>query len=109
MNQQDFQNMVNGISNGYARMVQLGVETTEDRFRPAIRCLEREFFAAQMDPDTTMKTSLQVAICAVLALLPSPITDKVSDYANRKIKDDQLSRHEGRADHDFTTRGTKAA
>jgi hypothetical protein len=95
MNQQDFQNMVNGISNGYARMVQLGVETTEDRFRPAIRCLEREFFAAQMDPDTTMN--------------PSPITDKVSDYANRKIKDDQLSRHEGRADHDFTTRGTKAA
>ena len=103
MTQIDFRALINDLAAGHAKMVRTGMQATEDRFRPAIHTLEQEFFAAQIDPETKMKTSLQVAIMNVLALLPSPITGKVVDYADMKMKQEQLQRHEGRPDHYMTT------
>ena len=43
----------------------------------AIRLLEREFFASLIDKETKMSTRLQIAICHVLGLIPSAITDVI--------------------------------
>jgi hypothetical protein len=92
--------MIAGIAESHAIGVRSGALSERLNITPAIHALEREFFAALIDPETKMKTSLQVAICAVIALVPSAITDKVNAYANAKIKEDQLSRHQGRPEHD---------
>lgn len=96
----DLGQLVQSMAASHAQAVSVGMEAAEARFLPAIRALEREFFAALLDPETKMRTSLQVAITHVLALVPSPITEKVNAYANSKVKQDQLARHEGRPDHD---------
>jgi hypothetical protein len=104
-----FGEMIRGIVEANVAGIQAGADAADKRMAPAIRALEREFFAAMVDPDTKMKSSLQVEITNVLAMCPSGITDKVNEYASRKIKDDQLSRYEGRPDHDLTTRNTRIA
>ncbi|HZM33651.1 MAG TPA: hypothetical protein VFC18_04080 [Burkholderiales bacterium] len=103
----DFDKVVQDMASSYAEIMKVGMAAGEQKFVPAIRALEQAFFSALIDPETNMKTALQVAICHVLALAPSPITSKVQEYADVKIKRDQLARHEGRADHDTTTFGTR--
>ena len=85
---EELSQLVQDMAVTHERLVKTGMEVAEAKFRPAIRVLEREFFASLIDPDTRMKTSLQVAICHVLALTPSSITERVSEYAIEKIARD---------------------
>lgn len=87
--------MVAGIAEANISGISAGVKASEQRMGPAIRALEKEFFAAMDDGTTKMRTALQIAICNVIALLPS-----ANDYANAMVKRDQLARHEGRPEHD---------
>ena len=93
-------NMIAGIVEAQVAGLNAGADAAERRMIPALRTLEREYFAALIDPQTKMKTSLQLAILAVLMVVPSAITERVNDYANGKIKADQLARHEGKPEHD---------
>ena len=105
----DFAQVARELAENNCRMVKVGMTSVEERFRPAIQLLEREYLASLVDSNTKMATRLQLAILQVIGLLPSNITERVNDYANTKIKADQLARHEGRPDHDMTTDGRKVA
>ena len=79
-------NMIAGIVEAQVAGLNAGADAAERRMIPALRTLEREYFAALIDPQTKMKTSLQLAILAVLMVVPSAITERVNDYANGKLK-----------------------
>jgi len=79
-----------------------GRESERRRHLGALRCLQREFQQALLDPDSQIKSSLQIAILGVLA----PLEEMDNAYANAGVKRDQLARHDGRDDHDMTTRAT---
>jgi hypothetical protein len=69
------------------------------RYSPLLRTLRREFQNALLDPDSRIKSSLQVAILAILAMYEG---DEANDYANAMVKRDRTA---SRDDHDQTTRG----
>ena len=48
-------NLIQGVVEANAAGIEAGVEVTERRMVPALRALEREFFAALIDPETKMK------------------------------------------------------
>jgi hypothetical protein len=105
MKPEDLGRLAMDVAENNVRMVKVGMDSVEERYRPAIQFLEREFLASLIDQNTKMRTSLQLAIKTVIALCPSTITDRVNQYADAKIKQDQLGRHEGKPEHDLTTRG----
>lgn len=68
-------------------------------YSPLLRTLRREFQQALLDPDSRIKSSLQVAILAVLAMYEG---DEANVYATAIQRDRTASRD----DHDMTTRST---
>jgi hypothetical protein len=99
----DFGRLVESVAAGNASLVNGAAEAVERYYRPAIGALSAEFQKALADPETKMKSALQIAITAVVALADA---SAANDYANAMVKRDQLARHDGRADHDMTTHGT---
>lgn len=77
--------LIRGIVEAQCAGIDAGAQAVELRINPALKALEREFLASQLDPETRMKSSLQLAIMAVLQLLP-PISD-VSDVPGRPDQD----------------------
>ena len=104
--QEAFGEMIAGMSEAHASGVRTGSMALQLRMAPAIDALEREFKESLKDEDTKMKSSLQVAIANLIAL--SRI-ERENAYACDMVKRDQLSRHEGKPEHDLTTRSTRAA
>ena len=100
-------NMIAGIVEAQVAGLNAGSDAAERRMIPALRTLEREYFAALIDPQTKMKTSLQLAILAVLMVVPSAITERVNDYANGKIKADQIDPYKDRPDMDIGPSGQR--
>jgi len=78
-----------------------GMEVERRRHFAALRALQTEFQQALLDPESRIKTSLEIAILGVL----SPLEQADNAYAVAGVKRDQLARHDGRDDHDMTTRG----
>lgn len=95
--------MIAGIAEAHATGVRTGAVATQLRLTPVIDALEREFQDSLRDPHSKLKTSLQIAITAVIAMVRS---SEMNDYANAMVKREQLARHEERPEHDMTTFGT---
>ena len=98
-------NLIQGVVEANAAGIEAGVEVTERRMVPALRALEREFFAALIDPETKMKSSLQLAIMNVLMVVPSAITDRVNRYAGSKIAEAKADPYKDRPDLDMGPNG----
>lgn len=76
-----------------------GEESERRRYSPLLRTLRREFQQALLDPESKIKSSLQVAILAILAMYEG---DEDNAYATAIKRDRTASRD----DHDMTTRCT---
>jgi anti-sigma factor ChrR (cupin superfamily) len=98
----DFGRLVESVAAGNASLVNGAAEAVERYYRPAIGALSAEFQKALADPETVMKSSLQVAIMAVVALAEA---SAANDYANAMVKRDQVARHTGRPDQDLDVVG----
>lgn len=104
MNETQVEEMIRNVVNANISGINAGANAAEQRMLPALRVLEQQFFAALVDKETVMKSSLQIAILAVLMMVPSAITQRVNAYATQRIKDDAAGNP--RPEYDTTTWGT---
>jgi hypothetical protein len=98
----DFGKLVESVAANNMSLVDSAAQAVERYYRPAIKALSAEFQKALADPETKMKSALQIAITAVVALAEA---SAANDYANAMVKRDQLARHDGRPDHDLDVVG----
>lgn len=84
-----------------ARMLQTGMEIADEKFYRQIRALERAYQQAVLNPQTKIPTPLTAVMHSLFGMLPER-------YVDAMVKREQLERHEGKPEHDMTTRGATA-
>jgi hypothetical protein len=91
------------MATGHGNMIRAGIQAEQERMRPAVRCLQRTYLETLGDRKAEVPTQLQLAIENLLRGWSEGI---VNEYADARIAADKHARHEGRPEHDMTTRGT---
>lgn len=64
----DVGGLIKEMARTHASMIQLGAKSEREHYRAALRALEREFQASLLDPESKIRSSLQIAIATVCAL-----------------------------------------
>lgn len=95
----DIQEFARELMRSQSEMLQTGMKIAEGKFHDKIRALEKAYQRAALDPETKIPSYLMVIIVWLIATLPE-------NYVDAMVKRDQLARHEGRPEHDMSTRGT---
>ena len=94
----DLGKLVELMAGSHASLANGAAACVERYYRPAIFALQAEFQRALIDPETNMKSSLQVAITNVIALARA---SQSNDYANAMVRRDQVDPYRDRPDLDM--------
>ena len=86
-------------------LVETGVKIGEEHYQRLIRALDIAYRRALLDPETKVPSYLMATMLALIMTSPEANIKAENDYANAMVKRDQLARHEGRPEHDFSTDG----
>lgn len=103
----DIGKFVQETADTHRRLIQQGIDIGEGRYNTTIQALEAAYRRAMLNPDAKIPTYLEAAIFVLIGMnIAMPKGDTSGDYAEHMIRKDQLERHEGRPEHDMTTRST---
>jgi hypothetical protein len=91
------------MATGHGNMIRAGIQAEQERMRPAVRLLQRTYLEAS-GGQAKLPIPLELAIEAVLRSFAEGV---VNEYANARITADKHARHEGKPEHDMTTRGER--
>ena len=93
---------IKDITEVSGNLVRAGMQAEQDRLRPALRLLERTYREALDRQNIEAPTTVHLAIENLLRLWKE---GERNEYANARVKLDQLARYEGRHDHDCDVAG----
>lgn len=89
----DLGQMVEDMAKTQTMMAKVAMDAVDRLYATAIKTLEDEFHSALRDPETKIRTSLQIAITNLIAISRA---SAANDYANAMVKKDQITRLEGK-------------
>ena len=94
----DIGKFVKETAETHTRLVQVGMEISDEKFYTKIRGLEAAYQKAVLDPETKIPSYLMAVMVSMFGMLPER-------YAEAMIQRDKLTQYEGRPDQDMSPRG----